>query len=179
MYKLKFTRLQNEIFRLFCIKSGIWLNQRDIAQLLDVSPTAISKSLKDLKDEGLLKIERMKGIKLLMIQLNRENRRTLSLKRAENMRMLAELSIIDIIENYFPGCSITLFGSYSLGEDVVNSDIDLAVIGSKEKDIDLTKFEKKLERRIILQFYDNFGNINKNLRNSITNGIVLNGVIEL
>ena len=43
MYKLKWTRLQSEILRLLCIKSGQILNLRGIANCLKVSPTAVAK----------------------------------------------------------------------------------------------------------------------------------------
>ena len=44
-YKLKFTRLQNEIFRLFCINAGKILNKREISLILKVSPTAVANSI--------------------------------------------------------------------------------------------------------------------------------------
>ena len=93
--------------------------------------------------------------------------------------MIYESKLIDFLYEKFPEATIILFGSYSYGEDTINSDIDIAIIGTKEKDINLTEFEKKLEHNISINFYDNLHKINKHLRNNILNGIILKGGIEL
>lgn len=179
MYKLKFTRLQNEIFRLLCIKVGKDLSQREIARKLNVSPTAVSKAIKGLEKEQIVKIKKDFKMNLSLTQLNRESPKVIGLKRAENLRMIYESGLIDFLEEKFPGTVIILFGSYSYGEDTVNSDIDIAVIGAKQKNIDLEKFERILKKEIIINFYDNFKDTHKNLRANIFNGIVLVGRIGL
>jgi predicted nucleotidyltransferase len=178
MYKLKFTRLQNEIFRLLCIKAGMSLNQRGISRLLGVSPTAISKSVKGLEKEELIEISRENNFNVVSVRLNRENSKSIALKRIENLKLVYESGFVDFLEEKFPGCTIILFGSYSLGEDTQESDIDIAVIGSKQKQIDLVKFDKMLERPIFLHYYQNF-NMEKNIRASILSGILLTGSIEI
>ena len=65
IYKLKFTTLEQEIFSLLCLKSGEKMSQRDIAKILNVSPTAVANSLKKLKDGNLIKIEKTKTINCL------------------------------------------------------------------------------------------------------------------
>jgi len=59
------------------------------------------------------------------------------------------------------------------------SDIDIAVIGRKDKLLNLDKYEKTLNRKININFYDNWKDIHKYLKNNILNGIVLIGGIEL
>ena len=179
IYKLKFTKLQNGILRLMCIKAGTGLTQREIAGLLGVSPTAVSKALKLLEREGLIKVERSRRVNLSSVGLDRDKPKAAALKRAENLKMMFESGLPEFLEEHFPGCTVILFGSYSLGEDTVNSDIDIAVIGSGEKEIDMDVFEKTLERKIILNFYKDFGIIDKNLKNNILNGITLQGGIVL
>ncbi len=179
MYKLKWTRLQGEIFRLLCIKTGNPLNQRAIASLLNVSPTAVANSLMGLEKEGILAIKRDKNMNLNLIELNRDNPKIIGLKRVENLKMLYQSGISEFLEETFPGTSIILFGSYSYGEDTLKSDIDIAVIGTKEKEININKFEKILEREIRINFYDNFKEIHKHLKENLCNGILLKGGIEL
>ncbi|MFH1500403.1 MAG: nucleotidyltransferase domain-containing protein [archaeon] len=179
MYKLKFTKLQNEIFRLLCIKSGEQLNQRGIAEKLRVSPTAIAKALKDLEKEGLVLNKRERKINLNIVELNMEDKGVIELKRVENLKMLYESGLVQCLDDTFPGAVIILFGSYSYGEDTINSDIDIAVIGCNEKELDLDKFEALLEREIRINFYEGFKKIHKHLRNNLFNGIVLKGGIEL
>ena len=178
-YKLKWTQLQQRIFRLLCIKSGKSLNQREIARILKVSPTSIAKSLPILKKENLISIEKSKNMNLTLVELNRDNEKAMELKRVENLKIIYESQIVNFLENNFPGCTIILFGSFSRGEDIFDSDIDIAIIGIKEKEIPLEKFEKILERAINLNFYRNTREIHKHLRENIFNGIVLRGGIEL
>ena len=182
-YKVKWTQLQTEIFRFFCIKAGQNLNQRGIAKALKKSPTAIANAIKGLEKEGILNVEKHKEMNLVSIEFNRDNKRAVELKRVENLKLIYESNIVKFLHNEFPGSTIILFGSYSLGEDVITkeskSDLDIAIIGSKEKEINLSSFEKKLERIIILNFYPSFKEIHKNLKNNILNGIVLSGSIEL
>ncbi|MEK6882128.1 MAG: nucleotidyltransferase domain-containing protein, partial [Nanoarchaeota archaeon] len=101
------------------------------------------------------------------------------LKRVENLRAVYESGILEKLEETFPGSSIILFGSYSKGEDTYKSDIDLAIIGGKEKPIDLSSFENLLKKEIIINFYSSFKEIHKELKESLCNGIVLFGGIEL
>jgi len=178
-YKLKLTKLQMEIFRLLCVKTGEKMNQRQIARLLKVSPTAIAKSLPNLEKEERITVEKSREMNLTAISLNRENPRTIQLKRAENLKMLYETGFPEFIEEKHAGSTIILFGSYSKGEDTTKSDIDIAVIGSKAKQIDLKKFEKMLEKDIRINYYKSWKDINNELKENIFNGIVLSGGIEL
>jgi predicted nucleotidyltransferase len=93
--------------------------------------------------------------------------------------MIYESGIVDFLEEKFPGTVIILFGSYSYGEDTVKSDIDLAVVGAKEKSANLEKYEEFLERKININTYKTFKEINKNLRDNLLNGTVLAGRVSL
>ena len=178
-YNIRFTRLEEEIFRVFCVKAGEKLNQRQIAKLLGVSPTAVAKSLPNLERAGLLKIERSKTMNLILVSLNREENKCVHLKRVENLRRLYESGILEYLEGVYPGAAVILFGSYGKGEDVVSSDIDLAVIGSKEKMLDLEDYEKRLERKIRINYYKSLKELSLELKENIFNGIVLSGAVEL
>ncbi len=179
MYKVKWTQLQSEIFRILCIRAGTSLNLRGIAKMTKKTPTAISNVLPELKEQKFINVERSKGINLLSIELNRENPQTISLKRVENLKLIYESGLADYLRENLPGCTIILFGSYSKGEDTTQSDIDLAIIGTKEKEMDLIKFDKLLERKVILNFYDSFKSVHKHLKDNILNGILLHGGIDL
>ena len=179
MYKQKFTRLQNQIIRLLCVKVGAQLNQREIAKILKVSPTAVAKSLHLLEEDKLIKLQKLGTMNLKLVELNRDNVKSIFLKRTENLKMIYESGIVEFLYESFPGCVIILFGSYSKGEDTIKSDIDIAIVGSKGKYLDLGEFERKLGRPINLNFYDSIKSIDKYLKSNIVNGIVLVGSIEL
>jgi len=179
IYKLKFTRLQNEIFRLLCIKAGSSLSQREMARLLKVSPTAIGKSIKGLEKAKLVKLKRNNTIKLISVEFNRDNSKAMELKRVENLKLTYESGLSEFLEEKFAGCTIILFGSYSRGDDTINSDIDVAVIGKKIEEINLENFEKMLERKIIINFYPSLKEVHKELKENICNGMILSGGIQL
>src|SRR3989338_3900918 len=177
IYKLKWTILEKEIFSLLCIRAGEKLSQRDIAKILNVSPTAVSNSIKKLKDTNLIKIEKTKTINF--ISLNRDEQRALDLKRAENLRNIYISGLSYHLEKELAGATVILFGSYSMGEDTNTSDIDIAVIGRKDKMLELEEYEKILNRKINVNFYDSWKKIHEHLKNNILNGILLHGGVEL
>jgi len=186
MYKLKWTRLQSEIFRFLCIKAGQIINLHGIAKPLKVSPTAVSNALVELKKEKLVIVKKSKTMNLLSIEFNRDNQQAIEMKRVENLKMIYQSGLSKFLFNKFPGCTIILFGSYSKGEDVWigekeenRSDIDIAIIGIKGKEIDLTKFDKMLEKIVFINFYKSWNDIHKHLKESILNGINLSGGVEL
>ena len=100
------------------------------------------------------------------------------MKRAENLKLLHESGLVEYLTEKFPGGTIILFGSYAFGEDTPGSDIDIAIIGCSGKALDLTRFEKFLERAIVVQHY-NLSEIDRNLRSNILNGITLHGMVEV
>jgi predicted nucleotidyltransferase len=177
IYKLKWTSLQSQIFSLLSIRAGEEFSQREIAKLLNVSPTAVANSLKMLTKEEIIIIKKIKNINL--VTFNRDSHHAIDMKRAENLKNLFLAKIIDHLEVQLAGSVIVLFGSYSYGMDTNDSDIDIAVIGRKDRRLDLEKYEELLYRKINVNFYDSFKDIHTNLKNNILNGIVLKGVIEL
>jgi predicted nucleotidyltransferase len=102
------------------------------------------------------------------------------LKRANNLERIYLSKLSSFLYDFFPGTTIILFGSYSRGEDSESSDIDISIIGVSEKEINLSKFQKEMERNISLHFYHSFKDIkDENLKNNILNGIVLSGSVKL
>ena len=177
MYKLKFTILQQEILRFLSIKSGLSFNARRLAQRLSVSQTAIAKSLPPLERDQFIKVEKDKESGRLAIELNRNSPRIIEFKRIENLRFIYESNLVEFLKQRFSDTIIILFDSYSRGEDLYSSNIELAIINSKRKILDLEEFEKKLERKINLNFYNSITEVNKH--QEIFNGIVLAGRIKL
>jgi len=178
-YKLKLTILQQEILRFLFINAGTAFNARALAKGLDVSQPAISKALPALEQNSYIKVKKDKESKRLSIELNRDNPLVTGLKRSENIKMFYESGLPEYLSDNFPGCTIILFGSYSRGEDTKESDIDIAAIGTKGKELELEKFEKMLKKKIIIQFYCDFKEINKHLKENLFNGILIKGGMEL
>ena len=178
MNKLKLTLLQQEILRFFFKNTGRSFNALQLAKALKVSAPAITKALPFLGNNKLLKIQQDSS-RRLKIELNRENHVIIWLKRVDNLKHLYESGLVDLFYEKFPSATVILFGSFSLGEDTVDSDIDIAIIGAKAKKLDLEQLETELLRPISLNFYKSLANVDPNLRINILSGILLKGWIEL
>jgi len=174
--KPKLTQLQNDILRVLFKKNGSVLNQRQLAIQLNVTQPAIKKALPVLEK---IKSINVKKDQRLSITLNTECHKVMQLKRIDNLKQIYEYNLADFLEKEYAGATIILFGSYSRGEDTWNSDIDIAVIGRKEKNIELGIYEKNLERKININFYKSFSDIHKHLKENLANGFVLAGGFEL
>ena len=177
--KLKLTNLQQEILRLLFVKAGTVLNQRQISKILEVTQPAVMKALPVLEKVHLIKMQQNQETKRWSIELNRSHHTVMQLKRVDNLKQIYESGLADFLEKEFAGAAIILFGSYSRGEDIINSDVDIAVIGRKDKQIDVIKYEKGLERKINIHFYESFKSIHKHLKENLCNGIMLAGGVEL
>ena len=111
--KLKFTTLGQNIFSLLCVKAGEKLSQREIAQSLKVSPTAVGKSLKTLLQKAFVKIEKTKTINF--VSFNRDEQKAVELKRAENLKNIYVSELSAYLGELLAGAAVILFGSYSRG----------------------------------------------------------------
>ncbi len=179
IYKLKLTNLQQEILRLLFIKVGISLNQRGIAKILGVSQPAVMKALPVLEKEGLVNLDQDKESKRWSIKLNRDNHKVIQMKRVDNFKQIYESGFVDFIESEFAGATIIIFGSYSRGEDNIDSDIDIAIIGRKKKDVNIEKYNQLFERIININYYDSWNKIHKHLKENLCNGFIIAGGVEL
>ncbi|MBS3085380.1 nucleotidyltransferase domain-containing protein [Candidatus Pacearchaeota archaeon] len=182
IYKSEFTLLQQEILQYLMIKAGVVFNARGLAMLLNRTQAGVVKALPELEKQGLVKITKDKDSGRWSIEFNKDNQKAIELKRVENLQMIYESGLARFLQNSFPGATIILFGSYSRGEDVQTSDVDIAVIGLKGKknnELNLTIFERLLQKKIIINFYHSFKEIHKHLKENILNGIILSGGVEL
>lgn len=179
IYKPQFSLLQQEILRYLMVHTGKSFNARGLARPLNRTQAGIIKAIPGLEKCGLVKVKKDEDSGRWSIELNRDNQEAIDFKRTENLKIIYESGIIKYLEESFPGTVIILFGSYSYGEDIIRSDIDIAIIGCKEKQVELSKFEKIFEKEIRINFYNNFEEINNNLKSNIFNGVVLAGRIGI
>jgi len=148
---------------------------REVARLVDLSSTGIIKIVKKLKMEGLLVSEKKNMIE--EIKPNFEGSFYL-LKRLYNIYSLYDSGLIDKIKSLYERPSaIILFGSYVNGTDTEKSDVDIAIISKTSKELDTDKFERKLNRKINIHVIS-LETASKEFKNSLANGIVLEGFAE-
>ena len=149
---------------------------RELARLTGLSSTGIIKIVKRLKKEKLLISKKTNNLEEIKPNFDGE---FLLMKRLYNIYSLYDSGLIEYIKKcYEMPQSIILFGSYSNGTDSEKSDIDLAIISGKKEIPDFKKFEAKMARKVNLHIIE-MKNTPKEFINSLANGIVLEGFVEM
>lgn len=144
---------------------------RELSRILELAPTSIKLHLDSLEKQELIKKEKVGVYQAYKSNINEKYN---FFKRLNNLILIKDSKLIEHLNDAFEYPeNITLFGSFSFGEDNENSDIDIAIKTGIEKELNLKNFEKKLNHKIQIIFINN--KINENLYKSITNGIVLSG----
>lgn len=149
---------------------------RELSRRTKIAQTSVINHLKALLKENLI-IKKKEDIYPYFIA-NRENEMFKIYKKLNLILKINQTGLINYIyDNCLPSC-IILFGSASKGEDIEESDIDL-FIQSKEKKLNLEKYERLLKRKISLFFEEYFSKLPDELKNNILNGIILKGYIKV
>ncbi len=147
---------------------------REIARLTGLSSTGVIKIVKKLKKEKLLDSKKSRVVE--EVRARYENEFILA-KRLYNIYSLYETGLIDALMKFYERPrGIILFGSYSKGTDTEKSDIDIAVVGGA-KIFDASRFEGKLVRKVSVHAV-RLEAAASEFRNSLANGIVLEGFVE-
>lgn len=147
---------------------------REITRLTKLGSSTVKRSLCLLEKNKFIK--RVKGKVYDYYESNRDNRAFKILKICYTLTEIGKI-IDTIIEKTRPNC-VVLFGSASKGEDTEKSDIDIFVQAGR-KELDFSKNERKLKRRINLIFEPKIEKINKELLNNLANGITIYGFLEV
>lgn len=149
---------------------------REIARLVKISPPSVIIYLKEFEKEGLVNKQTKRDIPFY--SAIRDNPQFILNKKISIIFELNKSGLIDYLWDNLSPESIVLYGSFAKGEAVENSDIDL-YLESKEKAIDLTKFEKILNKKIHLLFKKPLKELSNELKNNIINGIILKGYLKV
>jgi len=151
----------------------------EISKKVGLAHTSTKNYLITLKKEGVINEDIEKKGKRFFPSYTAEinNSAYKNYKKISNLIKINNSGLIDDLRDKLMPKSIILFGSYSKGEDIETSDIDIFV-EAKKQEIDISKYEKEFKRKIELHFNESFNNYPKELRNNIINGIILYGYLE-
>ncbi|HLE06662.1 MAG TPA: nucleotidyltransferase domain-containing protein [Candidatus Nanoarchaeia archaeon] len=149
---------------------------RELSRKVKLAPKSVKTYLKEFIKKKLL-TETQKD-KKPQYKANRDNKEFIQYKKINNQLQLQNTGLIDFIYNTYLPDVIILFGSFSKGEDIKKSDVDI-YIQSAEKRINLEKYEKLIERKINLLFSSNFNKLSNELKNNLLNGIILKGYLKV
>lgn len=153
---------------------------REVARLTKVSPSTAKKFLDKFEKNNLI-LRSRKG-NLAIFRANIDSPVFRQIKIAYNLFILKSSGLIDKLTRSSPA-SVVLYGSMANGLDSKDSDIDILVIGRKEK-LDLSKFERKLGREVSLIIYSPAEWSKKAKRDrpfykNIIRGVLLHGEIPI
>lgn len=155
---------------------------RELARILKKNPVTVQKHLEPFVKQGV--ISRRNERNLELYSSNTEDFYYKQCKISYNKFKLIDSKLPDELKNRYNMPTIVMFGSYSKGEDNENSDVDICVLSEIKSNINLSKYEKKLNRSIQLHKFNkkewnSLKSNNPGLVNSIINGIVLHGFLEV
>jgi predicted nucleotidyltransferase len=178
----KMDNITSRILEVFINNPEKEFHVRQLSKSLKKSPTTISKYLKNLEKEGVLKSEEKLNHLLFKAYPEKENFR--KLKKDYNLKKIEDSGLVNfLIKTFNYPKTIILFGSYANGENIPNSDIDLFVLSPIKKEVSLAKLEEKLKCPINLivksfQEFEKMKGKNPELLNNIINGTILYGYLE-
>ena len=143
-----FNTASMKIMNYFFNKPYEQIHLRELSRKTNTSIYATKKIIDDLVDQKIM-IEKRQGNQRY-IKPNMENQFFKQLKIAFSIKKIQDSLILQHLEEKIPAISsITLYGSTAQGKDDEKSDIDLLIIGQKNK-IDISEYEKKINKEINL-----------------------------
>jgi len=155
----------------------------DLARKAGVAKANIGNILNEFQGAGLISIEKLS--KIWRIKANQTNWLFIRSKIVYNLGFVYKSGLAEfLIEHFKNPKAILLFGSFRKGEDLTNSDIDIAIESEEVKEYKITRlkelseFEKIIGRKIQIHIF-NRESIDDNLFNNVANGILLWGFLEV
>lgn len=170
--------IKDRIREHFFVNPSVKLRVRQIERELKLPLPSVIRYCKELEEERILQRVETGGI--ILYTSDRNSVTYLLEKKLFNIKSIFDSGLIDYLAIEYSNPAIVIFGSYSRGEDIENSDIDIYIETAKKHTFNLNKFEKILNRKIQVFNYKSVKEIsNIHLANNIINGLTLNGFLEV
>ncbi|MFH1365000.1 MAG: nucleotidyltransferase domain-containing protein [archaeon] len=164
-----------KLLKVFLFNSTERFRIRELSRKIKLAPYSIMNYLKELEKEGLITVYKKESIPFYQAQ-----RDSIDFKRYQKISIQYELyasGIVDFLWEKMNPEAIILYGGYSKGDAIENSDIDLFLICQEEK-IDISAYEKKIGKKIHL-LMNSLKKIPKELKKNLVNGIILEGYLSI
>jgi predicted nucleotidyltransferase len=173
---------KENILKLFFEKPQREFHLREIARIVKISSSTAKKYLDSLEREAIIISRKERHLRIFTANL--ESRKYKQLKINYNIMKIINSNMLDYLDKEMNFPTVVLFGSWAHGENGIHSDIDLFILTNSKKKIDLSKFERRLGAEIQLfilstKEFNEMKRKNKELVNSIINGITLSGFLKV
>ena len=150
---------------------------RELSRETGLDTKTVMKYLKRLVNDNIILKKKNKG-HFTCYEANRGSETYRIFKSTILIERIARSGIIDFLREKLNPRAIVLFGSVQKGTYIERSDIDFFIQG-KDKNIDVSFYEKKLGHEIQLLFEEDMGSLTEGLRNNIINGYTLSGRLSI
>ncbi|MFB6216877.1 MAG: nucleotidyltransferase domain-containing protein [Candidatus Aenigmatarchaeota archaeon] len=167
------TKTELEVLMYFVQKPGAEKHIRGLSGEIDLPYSSTRNALKSLEEQNYLESEERGNLKFYTPGEEFRNA-----KKVLNIRNIMESGLTDYLEEKLRPDAVVLFGSYLEGRDTESSDIDIAVVNGREKDVELEKFEEELGRDIQIIHVPEIGEESAEFINTLANGYTLSGFLE-
>jgi len=148
---------------------------RELSRITNISLPSVKKHVEELsKQELIIKVK--SGV--YNAHKSSFSNKYKTLKRNDLLMRLEESGLIKELEKTFTPNCVVLYGSAVEGTDDERGDIDIFVQSSK-KNIDISNYEKKINRKINILYEFDMKKIDNKLKNTLANGIILNGFLKV
>ncbi|HLC75210.1 MAG TPA: nucleotidyltransferase domain-containing protein [Candidatus Nanoarchaeia archaeon] len=155
---------------------------REVARLTKLNHMTVRSYLnKFIKEELLIK----KSAKLFDVYTsNQQSKKWKNIKLFNNLERLRESNVVEDLEKFYDYPTVVLFGSYAHSTDTTESDIDICVLSNITGNFSTDSYKKTLKKPVSIHLFSKkrFNTMKKSnpgLINSICNGIVLSGQLEV
>lgn len=163
-----------KLLEVFFDSPGREFHIRELSRITKISAPTILLAVELLEKRGFLITYKKGNLKIVKASSTTAFYRS---KRVRNMEKIYESGLVDyLINKYENPKAVVLFGSFSRGDDIETSDIDIAVLTTAHKELDLKSFEKKLARKISIHEVD-IKKISNEFYNNLINGILMEGAV--
>ncbi len=149
---------------------------RELGRLSKVSKTSVQRILVNLRKNKIITLK--KGAIYSSYTASVLYWKYILLKKAYFLEQVYESGLVDYVQTTLHPQVIILFGSGAKGDYVVESDIDIFVLGST-KEINVRMFERRLKRKISVVVKESYADLSAELFNNVINGVKLRGYIKL
>lgn len=147
---------------------------REYAKKRKISPPTASKLLMSYKKEGLLNLEKKFGYHFF--SANNNNNLFKNIHKTYWAYKIEKSGLLIESKNNHVLPVVILFGSIQKAENTKDSDIDMAIFSNSKTNPDYSKYSEKLSRELQVFTFSSTKEINKELRNNILSGFILEGV---
>ena len=155
----------------------------DLAKEAGVAKANIGRILEEFSEAGLINIEKLS--KIWRIKANQTHWLYIRSKIVYNLNFVYKSGLVEFLIDFFKNPkAIVLFGSFRKGEDLSNSDMDIAIETGETKEYqimglrELSEFEQVIGRKIQIHLF-NRETIDVGEFTNMANGILLWGFLEV